>query len=157
MAIAAEDLELIKDQFTEWLAEQRPFAAPQPPMDRELFERVVRVEEELKHQRELMQQGFAAMERRFEQVEKRFEQVDKRLDQMDKRLDQMDKRLDQVDNHLDQMDKRLDQIDKRFEQVDRRFEAITRRIDRFMFWSFGLTASSTAIILAVLRFWMTSP
>ena len=31
----------------------------------ELRERMVRVEEELKHQRELMQQGFALMEKRF--------------------------------------------------------------------------------------------
>jgi len=41
---------------------------------------MVRVEEELKHQRELMRQGF-------EQVEKRFEQVDKRFDEMLKRHD----------------------------------------------------------------------
>ena len=39
----------------------------------ELRERMIRVEEELKHQRELMQQGFAMMEKRFQQVDKRFE------------------------------------------------------------------------------------
>ena len=38
----------------------------------ELRERMIRVEEELKHQRELMQQGFAMMEKRFQQVDKRF-------------------------------------------------------------------------------------
>jgi hypothetical protein len=92
-------------------------AVPQPVLERELLERVVRVEEELRHQRELMQQGFAAMERRFEQVDKRFEQVD-----------------------------------KRFEQVDKHLTELGRRMDRFMIWTFGLTASAVAIIIAALRF-----
>ena len=38
------------------------------------------MEEELKHQRELMLAGFAQMEKRFEQVDKRFEQIDKQLE-----------------------------------------------------------------------------
>ena len=41
----------------------------------DLRERTIRVEEELKHQRELMLEGFKQMEKRFEIVEKRFEQV----------------------------------------------------------------------------------
>ena len=40
----------------------------------DLRERIIRVEEELKHQRELMIEGFKQMEKRFEQVDKRFEQ-----------------------------------------------------------------------------------
>jgi hypothetical protein len=47
----------------------------------ELRECMVRVEEELKHQRALMQQGFALMEKRFEQVDRRFEDMIKRHDQ----------------------------------------------------------------------------
>ncbi|MFP4375417.1 MAG: hypothetical protein ACLFP4_00105 [Spirochaetales bacterium] len=46
------------------------------------FERVIRVEEELKASRELMAQGFSFMEKRFEQVDKRFEQVDKRFEEL---------------------------------------------------------------------------
>ena len=46
----------------------------------ELRERMIRVEEELKHQRELMQQGFAMMDKRFEAVDKRFEEITSRLD-----------------------------------------------------------------------------
>ena len=52
------------------------------PRDIQLSERMVRLEEELKGQRELMQQGFALMEKRFEQVEKRFESIDKRFEDM---------------------------------------------------------------------------
>jgi hypothetical protein len=36
--------------------------------------KTIRVEEALKHQRELIIEGFKQMEKRFEQVDKRFEQ-----------------------------------------------------------------------------------
>jgi hypothetical protein len=41
---------------------------------------MIRVEEELKHQRELMQQGFAMMDKRFEAADQRFEEITSRLD-----------------------------------------------------------------------------
>ena len=156
----------VKSHLTEWLQEPVVvFGA-----NTALFERMVRVEEELKHQRDIMVAGFQRMDERFEQVEKRFEQVDKRFDQVDKRLDQVDKRLDQVDKRLDQVDKRFEQVDKRFEQVDKRFEefnqrffemsrqshsrftAFTKRMDRFMVWSFSSTFAAAGIIISVLRF-----
>lgn len=37
-------------------------------------------------------------------------------------------------------------------QMDKRFEELIRRIDRFMFWSFGLTVSVGALI-AALKLW----
>ncbi len=43
-------------------------------MDPGFLERMVRVEEELKAQRDLMKQGFVQMEKRFEAVDKRFEE-----------------------------------------------------------------------------------
>lgn len=46
----------------------------------ELRERIVRVEEELKHQRELMLEDFKRMERRFEQIDQRFEVMTMRID-----------------------------------------------------------------------------
>ena len=80
MALAQEDLDLLKQQLGEyvkehlgdWLAEQ---SLGKPPVvyEIELRERMVRVEEELKHQRELMREGFAQMDKRFGQVDKRFE------------------------------------------------------------------------------------
>jgi len=53
----------------------------------EIRERILRVEEGLKHQRELMQEGFKRMDQRFEQIEKRFEQVDKRFESLTRRID----------------------------------------------------------------------
>ena len=55
-----------------------------------LLDRMVRVEEELKAQRELMDERFGFMERRFEAVDKRFEDLmaysDRRFEQVDKRF-----------------------------------------------------------------------
>ncbi|WPL16101.1 hypothetical protein Thiowin_01046 [Thiorhodovibrio winogradskyi] len=101
MALAQQDLqqigEYVKDHISEWIAEQ---SLGKPPVvyEIELRERMVRVEEELKHQRELMREGF-------DQINKRFEQVDKRLDLM--KAD-MDKRFEQVDKRFDEMIKRHD-------------------------------------------------
>jgi hypothetical protein len=93
MALAEEDIRYIKQHLSEWLAEQS-LGKPLAVYEIALRERMVRVEEELKHQRELMRQGFEQMDKRFEQVEKRFEQVDKRFEQVDKRFDEMLKRHD---------------------------------------------------------------
>ena len=65
----------VEENFSEWIAE-KSLGKPPVVYEKELRERMVRVEEELKHQRELMQQGFALMEKRFEQTDRRFEQAD---------------------------------------------------------------------------------
>ena len=78
MALAQEDIEFIKKNLGIWLAEQSLRKLP-VVYEIELRERMVRVEEQIKHQRELMRQGFELMERRFEQIEKRFEQIEKRF------------------------------------------------------------------------------
>ncbi len=114
----------VRTHLGEWLAQAQVEWSPESH-ERDLRERMVRVEEELRHQRELMQQGFALMEKGFEQVDRRFEQVDKRFEQ----------------------------VDKRFEQVDKRFEEMTRRIDRFMMWSFGLTVTAAGTVIGVLKAW----
>jgi hypothetical protein len=79
MALAQEDIEFIKQHLGAWLAEQ---SLGKPPVvyEIELRERMVRVEEELKHQRELMRQGFERMDKRFELVDKRFDEMLRRHD-----------------------------------------------------------------------------
>ncbi|HPO45526.1 MAG TPA: hypothetical protein PK875_06985 [Spirochaetota bacterium] len=77
----------------------------------DLYERMVRVEEELKHQRELIQESLKMMDKRFAEVDKRFEQIDKRFEQVDKRFEQVDKRFEDLRSDMN----------SRFEQVDRRF------------------------------------
>jgi acyl carrier protein phosphodiesterase len=95
----------VKSHIAEWISEiptryTRDFEI-------ELRERTVRVEEELKSQRELILHVISQMDKRFEQVDKRFEQVDKRFEQVDKRFEMVDK-------HFDQVNERFSDINKRF-------------------------------------------
>ena len=93
----------------------------------ELIERIVRVEEELKSQRELMLMGF-------EQTNKRFEEMQKN----------MDKRFEQVDKRFEQVDKRFEQVDKRFEDVNSKFKMM------FAFMTLGFTILAT--MMTVFKF-----
>lgn len=116
MSLAQEDLDQIQDLIKKVISELPETANANVRYELDLRERTIRVEEELKHQRELMLEGFKQMEKRFEQADKRFEQ-----------------------------------IDKRFEQVDKRFEDMGRRIDRFMFWSLGITVSCAVFVVNYLK------
>ena len=107
-------------------------------MDRdiELRERTVRVEEELKAQRELMREGFAQSEKRFEDVGKRLELMQ---EQMDRRFELMKQ----------QMDQRFDAVDKRFEAVGRRFEDMRSHSTRwFTVISIMLTIVGVAVTVS---------
>ena len=86
MALAQEDIDFIKTHLGEWLAEQS-LGKPPAVYEIELRERMVRVEEELRHQRELMREGFAQMEKRFEQVDKRFESTQQEIRILQQRMD----------------------------------------------------------------------
>ena len=91
-----------------------------------LLERVVRVEDELKAQRELMIERFDAIDKRFEANDKRFhdlirhfnERFDNLIRQSDERHKATDKRFDDL---MRNNDKRFEAIDKRFEDMNRRF------------------------------------
>ena len=132
MALAEQDIEFIKQHLGEWLTEVS-LGKPPAIYEIELRERMIRVEEELKHQRELMQQGFAMMDKRFEEIQ---HQMDKRFDAVDKRFEAMQQ-----------------QTDKRFEAMVKRFEEITSRLDRFMVWSFSTTVTVGGLVVAILKLW----
>ncbi len=102
MSLAQEDIEFIKKHLGEWLTEVS-LGKPPAVYEIELRERMVRVEEALKPQGELIQQL-------------------------------------------------IQQMDKRFEQMDQRFVELQRRMDRFMFWSLGMTLTVGGIVIAVLKF-----
>ena len=159
MALAQEDLEQIQWLIKKSLAETPEALNANVRYELDLRERTIRVEEELRHQRELMTEGFKQMEKRFEQIDKRFEQVDKRFEQMQldisKRFEQVDKRLELM--QLD-MNKRFEQVDKRFEQVDKRFDqqhqeimGLHHEIKLLMRWSFGALIAVGSLMVAILR------
>lgn len=153
MALAVEDIEYIKSHIGEWLAEES-LGKPPRVYELELRERSLRIEEQLKYQRDLIQTILEQNDKRFEalqrQLDQRFESVDKRFAAVDKRFEDLQI---QLDKRFEAVDKRFEAVDKRFEAMDKRFEALTRRIDRFMFWSLGLTISVAGLIIAVMRLW----
>jgi len=88
MSLAKEDVEEIRNLIITVISEQKPdITNHNVRYELEIRERIVRVEEELKHQRELMLEGFRQMEKRFEQIDKRFEQIDKRFEVITTRID----------------------------------------------------------------------
>ena len=173
MALAQEDIEQIQELIKKTIEATPEVGNANVRYELDLRERTIRVEEELKHQRELMLTGFAQMEKRFEQVDKRFEQVDKRFEQVDKRFEQMhidlNKRFEQVDKRFEQMhidlNKRFEQIDRRFEQVDKRFEQIEKQLEKQgqsimdihqeiklqMRWSFGVLIGIGGLVVGILK------
>ncbi len=159
VALKREELQLIgeyvQDHLAEWLPERQNIPANfRCPL--ELTERMIRVEEELKTQRELMKQGFNQIDKRLElmqnNMDKRFEQVDKRFEQVDKRFDQIDKRFEQIDKRFDQIDKRFERVDKHFDEVNTRIENMQTKMFHFMIWSSGFTATVAGIVIAVIKF-----
>ena len=137
MALAQEDIEQIRLLIKTALSETPETLNANVRYELDLRERTIRVEEELKHQRELMLEGFKQMEKRFELVDKRFEQVDKRFEQVEKRFEQVDKRFEQVD--------------KKFEQLHQEIMGLHHEIKLLMRWSFGTLLAIGGLIVAVLR------
>ena len=112
MSLSEGDLQYIgqyvRAELPGWLRDLGPWA-----FGSQLMERMVRVEEELKAQRELLLAHMEASDRRFEDIDRRFEDTNKRFDDVNKRFDDVSKRFDDVN--------------RRFEDVNRRFDDNTRR------------------------------
>jgi len=153
----------VQTHLSDWMKNIKP--VEQIPL--QLLERMVRVEEETKHLRESMQEGFKRSDENFQAMEKRFDLMEKRFDTMEKRFDTMDQRfesmLKQMDQRFESAQKQMDhrfesaqkQMDQRFEsaqkQMEQRFDSMTKRIDRLMIWTFGLAVTTGGVVIAVLK------
>jgi len=78
------------------------------PYDIQLIERMTRIEEELRSQRELILKQNETMQFGFAQMDKRFESMQK---QMDERFASVDKRFEMIQKN---MDTRFDDMNKKF-------------------------------------------
>lgn len=152
MTLGEEELNKIgayvQSHLPEWLARSNvvPFTR-----DRELdlVERMVRVEVELKSQRELMKQGFESMDRRFESMQK---QMDERFESMDKRFESMQKQMDERFGAMDMRFSSLQkQMDSRFEAVDKRFESMDKRFSSLQ-WFMGIGFTMLAVLFTVYNY-----
>ena len=108
MTLRDEDVGRIGEYVKPWLRELVVEMVPQPELGgigTQLLERMVRVEEELKAQRTLMDERFGFMERRFIAMDNRFEAVDKRFEdligQMNARFETADRRIEESNAHTD--------------------------------------------------------
>ena len=107
MSLSRDDLEqvgvYVRSHLNEWL--------PREVFD--LQERIIRVEDELRAQREVMIARFDASDKRFEDMNQRFEDMNQRFEDMNQRFDahhtHMNKRFEDARAHSDE----------RFQHVDR--------------------------------------
>ena len=138
MTLKDEDVGRIGEYVKPWLRELVDGMIPHSEPDgvgARLLERMVRVEEELKAQRVLMDERFGFMAGRFEAVDKRFESVDRRFDAVDKRFEDL-----------------IGQMNARFETVDRRFEESRGHADsRFktLVWMIGVGFAVVTLLTTV--------
>lgn len=95
MTLSENDLhhigQYVRAELPGWLKELGPWA-----LGSELLERSVRVEEELKSQREILLAHVQATDRRFEDVNRRFEDMNRRFEDVNQRFDDVNKRFDEV-------------------------------------------------------------
>ena len=119
----------VKSNIGQWLRDQHiiPFPERDRGLDRELLDRMITVEQQLKFQNEKIEMMLDQSAKNFDAMEKRFETVDKRFEEM----------------HYS-MDKRFEAVDKRFEAVDKRFEDMQHYMDKRFnvmtgFMAFGFT------------------
>ena len=144
MTLRDEDVGRIAEYVKPWLREVVDEMVPRVELGgagTQLVERMIRVEEELRAQRTLMDERFNFMAQRFESVDKRFDRVDKRFEELmtatDKRFEERtaatDKRFGELtaatDRRFEELiaatDKRFDAVDRRFDDVNARFTTLT--------------------------------
>ncbi|MBU1903604.1 MAG: hypothetical protein KJ573_08430 [Proteobacteria bacterium] len=116
----------LKEHLAELLTNEG-LSRPAMVYEIELRERLVRLEEAIKHQGDLIQKTLDFMDVRFKAVDKRFEAVDKRFENL---------RAD--------MNKRFEAVDRRFEAVDRRFNALQ--------WLIGGGFTFLTVVVVLLKF-----
>ncbi|HOF33861.1 MAG TPA: hypothetical protein PK624_06065 [Spirochaetota bacterium] len=116
------------------------------PYDIQLIERMTRIEEELRSQREIILKQNETMQFGFTQMDKRFESMQK---QMDERFSSVDKRFEMMQKSMDTRFELIQKnMDNRFEQVDKRFDDVNRKFTMMMWMtSAGFTIIATVITL----------
>ena len=142
MVLGEQDVRRIGDYVKPWLRDLVSEVVPLRSADisSQLLERMVRVEEELKSQRELFAGRFAAVDERFATMDQRFTDMQT---YMDKRFTSMDQRFTDLQTSTD----------KRFTSMDRRFTDMQTYMDkRFSAMQWTMMIGFTIITAAVTVF-----
>jgi len=131
--------------------------------DKQIIQRLTKLEAGQKAIREEEALRFDAVNRRFDSVNKRiddlraemnnkFDSVDKRFDSVNKRFDSVDKRFDSVNKRISDLDRSLNKrIDDLRAEMNDKFDSVNRRIDTIQ-WMLGVFISIVIVMLGfVLR------
>ena len=128
MTLSDGDLQYIgryvRAELPGWLNELGPWA-----LGSQLMKRMVRVEEELKSQREILLTHVETSDRRFGDMNRRFEDANRRFDDVNQRFEDVNKRFDDVNERFEDVNKRFDDVNKRFGDVNKRFDDVNKRFD----------------------------
>ena len=146
MPLVKEDLRQIEALVEELLAkksgaggfhnEESQRASVSSFSDREIFERILNVELELKYQRDLIEKVLHQMDKRFEELR----------EDMNRRFEQVDKRFEEL---REDMNRRFEQVDKRSEELR---EDMNKRFSQ-LFWFIGLFIPlSNSLLFAALSY-----
>jgi len=138
MALAQEDIEQIQELIKKSIELTPEVGNANVRYELDLRERTIRVEEELKHQRELMLTGFSQMDKRFEQMR---EESNKRFEQIDRRFEQMHS----------EVNKRFEQLDKQLEKQSQAIMDIHQQIKQQMRRSFGVLIGVGGLVIGILK------
>jgi hypothetical protein len=156
MALGESELERIGDyvrgNLYGWLTD----VAPQMVVGPQLLERSVRIEEELKQQREIMDRRFAESDRRFAELSK---QMNRGFDDVNRRFDDVNLRFEDVNLRFEDMNKRFDessrQTSERFAEASRqtseRFAELHKRFNGLQ-WMIMSGFAFTATLIAITKF-----
>ena len=105
--------EYVQSHLPEWMDKLGVRPVPDPVTNTHLLERVVRVEEELKAQREVMTVRFSAMDERFEAMN---QSLNDRFEAMNRNMNDRFEAVNQAMN-------------SRFEAVNDRFDSVNQNIN----------------------------
>ena len=155
MSIIMQKEEEIK-QIVEQCLDERMAQFVLPPQ----LERATNLGAELRHQRELMRQGFENADKCFEAMDRRFEAVDKRFEElrsdMNQRFEAVDRRFEELRSDMNQ---RFEAVDKRFEELrsdmNQRFEMLISSMDKrfaFMQWLIVAGFGTLSLMLTFYKF-----
>ena len=90
----------VKEHLPRWMSEARP---DESARSFDCMGRIIRLEEAVVRQGDLIEKLIHQIDRRFDQVDRRFDQVDRRFDQVDRRFDQSERRIERIDRRISLM------------------------------------------------------
>ena len=132
--------EYVKSHLPQWISETKEVLhASLHQRELDILERVVRVEDELKNLREVMEERFGKMDERFEAQQLR---IDERFEVQQLRIDE-------------RFEAQQRQMDERFEAqrvlTNERFDHLEKRTS-FIQWGIGIGFTAILVLMGVLNY-----